>query len=80
MSDEPLTFEAVVAMERRFPGVDDGRKTAAVLAEHGLSMTRYQQRLNALVDDPRFLAAVPVQARLLRGRRERLARHRRRAG
>jgi hypothetical protein len=74
-----LTLEAVAAMERRFPGVDDGRKTAAVLAEHGVSMTRYNQVLNALIDDPAFLELIPVQARLLRGRRERLARHRRRA-
>ncbi|MGG5257502.1 DUF3263 domain-containing protein [Phycicoccus avicenniae] len=72
-----MTLSDVVAMERRFPGVDDGRKTAAVLAEHGLSMTRYQQRLNALVDDPAFVVTMPAHARLLRQRRARLSRGRR---
>jgi hypothetical protein len=65
-----LTPEAVMAIERRFPGaVDDGRKSSAVLLEHGLSMTRYTQRLNTLLDDPAFVVLDPVLVRILRQRR-----------
>ena len=59
-------------LEHAYPGAgDDGRKSAAVREAFGVSMTRYVQRLNALLDDPEFIALDPVHARMLRSRRER---------
>lgn len=69
---EPMTVAAVLEVEKAFPAlVDDGRKTVTVRARFGVSMTRYVQRLNALLDDPAFVEADPVMARLLRQRQVR---------
>lgn len=77
---EPMTVEGVADIERRFPAlVDDGRKAAAVRARFGVTMTRYTQRLNALLDDPAFIELAPVRARILRQRRERARKSRRAA-
>lgn len=75
---QPMTATAVADLERRFPGRDAGAKTRAVREAFGVSTTAYAQRLNQLLDDPTFLELAPVQARLLRSRRD-AARHRRRA-
>ncbi len=63
----------VLALERR-RWRHQGAKEQAVRDELGLSAARYHQLLNALLDDPRALAAEPVLvARLRRLREERTA-------
>ncbi|HET9382768.1 MAG TPA: DUF3263 domain-containing protein [Streptomyces sp.] len=55
----------VLALERRgFAG--PGAKERAVREELGLAPVRYYQLLNALLDDPRALAADPVTVNRLR--------------
>ncbi len=64
----------LLALERR-RWRHRGAKEQAVRDELGLSAARYHQLLNALLDDPRALAAEPVLvARLRRLREERTAR------
>ncbi|MEV5882616.1 DUF3263 domain-containing protein [Streptomyces sp. NPDC052020] len=59
----------VLALERRgFPG--PGAKERAIREELGLAPVRYYQVLNALLDDPRALAADPVTVNRLRRVRE----------
>ncbi|MEU3896339.1 MULTISPECIES: DUF3263 domain-containing protein [unclassified Streptomyces] len=59
----------VLALERRsFPG--PGAKERAIREELGLAPVRYYQLLNALLDDPRALAADPVTVNRLRRVRE----------
>jgi hypothetical protein len=56
---------AVLAFERqwwRFPGA----KAEAVRSELSMSMTRYHQILNRVIDDPEALAAEPVLVNRLR--------------
>ncbi|MCZ9354585.1 DUF3263 domain-containing protein [Streptomyces mutabilis] len=60
---------AILALERRsFSG--PGAKERAVREELGLAPVRYYQLLNALLDDPRALAADPVTVNRLRRVRE----------
>lgn len=60
---------SVLALERRgFSG--PGAKERAVREELGLAPVRYYQLLNALLDDPRALAADPVTVNRLRRVRE----------
>ncbi|WP_030191250.1 DUF3263 domain-containing protein [Streptomyces violaceorubidus] len=55
----------ILALERRgFLG--PGAKERAVREELGLAPVRYYQLLNALLDDPRALAADPVTINRLR--------------
>ncbi|CAL9499990.1 DUF3263 domain-containing protein [Streptomyces sp. enrichment culture] len=55
----------ILALERRgFPG--PGAKERAIREELGLAPVRYYQLLNALLDDPRALAADPVTVNRLR--------------
>ncbi|MEU9520822.1 DUF3263 domain-containing protein [Streptomyces sp. NPDC048224] len=59
----------ILALERRsFSG--PGAKERAVREELGLAPVRYYQLLNALLDDPRALAADPVTVNRLRRVRE----------
>lgn len=59
----------ILALERRgFPG--PGAKERAIREELGLAPVRYYQLLNALLDDPRALAADPVTVNRLRRVRE----------
>ncbi|AOW87596.1 DUF3263 domain-containing protein [Streptomyces olivaceus] len=59
----------ILALERRgFPG--PGAKERAIREELGLAPVRYYQLLNALLDDPRALAADPVTVNRLRRIRE----------
>ncbi|MGV9913956.1 DUF3263 domain-containing protein [Streptomyces tendae] len=59
----------ILALERRgFTG--PGAKERAVREELGLAPVRYYQLLNALLDDPRALAADPVTVNRLRRIRE----------
>ncbi|MGC0410420.1 hypothetical protein RKD32_003285 [Streptomyces sp. SAI-195] len=60
---------SILALERRgFSG--PGAKERAVREELGLAPVRYYQLLNALLDDPRALAADPVTVNRLRRVRE----------
>ncbi|ANB07058.1 hypothetical protein SAM40697_3100 [Streptomyces ambofaciens] len=60
---------SILALERRgFPG--PGAKERAIREELGLAPVRYYQLLNALLDDPRALAADPVTVNRLRRVRE----------
>ncbi len=52
-----------------------GAKEQAMRDELGLSATRYHQVLNALLDDPRALAAEPVLVARLRRLREHRTAH-----
>lgn len=83
-TEEPvveMTPHAVMRIEIRHPElVDDGRKEAAVREAFGVSMTRYTQRLNGLLEDPAFISVDPVHARVLRARRARRMRSGRKAG
>ncbi|MBU6534153.1 DUF3263 domain-containing protein [Streptomyces sp. NPDC057245] len=55
----------ILALERRgFSG--PGAKERAIREELGLAPVRYYQLLNALLDDPRALAADPVTVNRLR--------------
>jgi hypothetical protein len=71
----PLTDEhrAMLDFERhhwRYSGAKD----AEVRERFGLSLTTYQQRLNALLDDPEAVAHAPATVRRLRRlRQKRLA-------
>jgi hypothetical protein len=47
-----------------------GAKESAILAEFGISATRYYQQLNALLDHPEALAHDPMTVRRLRRLRE----------
>ena len=59
----------ILALERRgFSG--PGVKERAIREELGLAPVRYYQLLNALLDDPRALAADPVTVNRLRRIRE----------
>ncbi|MFF7554663.1 DUF3263 domain-containing protein [Streptomyces olivaceus] len=59
----------ILALARRgFPG--PGAKERAIREELGLAPVRYYQLLNALLDDPRALAADPVTVNRLRRIRE----------
>ncbi|MER6168005.1 DUF3263 domain-containing protein [Streptomyces violaceorubidus] len=55
----------ILALERR-GFVGPGAKERAVREELGLAPVRYYQLLNALLDDPRALAADPVTVNRLR--------------
>ncbi|MGQ4439683.1 DUF3263 domain-containing protein [Streptomyces violaceoruber] len=56
---------SILALERRgFTG--PGAKERAIREELGLAPVRYYQLLNALLDDPRALAADPVTVNRLR--------------
>lgn len=55
-----------------------GAKESAVSEQFGMSMTRYYQVLNALIDRPEALAHNPLLVRRLRRLRE--ARQRQRSG
>ncbi|MGW4547521.1 DUF3263 domain-containing protein [Streptomyces violaceorubidus] len=55
----------ILALERR-GFVGPGAKERAVREELGLAPVRYYQLLNALLDDPRALAADPVTINRLR--------------
>lgn len=59
-----------------------GAKESAILAEFGVSATRYYQHLNALLDRPEALAHDPMTVRRLRRLRDarRAARSARRVG
>lgn len=48
----------------------DGAKEAAVTARFGGSLTRYYQRLNALIDRPEALAVDPLLVKRLRRLRD----------
>ncbi|GHA52672.1 DUF3263 domain-containing protein [Streptomyces anthocyanicus] len=57
--------QSILALERRgFTG--PGAKERAIREELGLAPVRYYQLLNALLDDPRALAADPVTVNRLR--------------
>ncbi|CAL9299850.1 hypothetical protein GCM10010385_12130 [Streptomyces geysiriensis] len=59
----------ILALERRsFSG--PGAKERTIREELGLAPVRYYQLLNALLDDPRALAADPVTVNRLRRVRE----------
>ncbi|MBQ0913976.1 MULTISPECIES: DUF3263 domain-containing protein [unclassified Streptomyces] len=59
----------ILALERRsFSG--PGAKERVIREELGLAPVRYYQLLNALLDDPRALAADPVTVNRLRRVRE----------
>jgi hypothetical protein len=61
----------VLLFERAHPAAaDQGAKEHQVLADLGLSWTRYWQILNALIDTPAALAADPATITRLRRLRE----------
>ena len=56
---------AMLALERAW-WRHAGSKEAAILSRFGIGPTTYYQRLNALLDDPRAMAADPITVNRLR--------------
>lgn len=58
---------AILGLERRFANAPaDGRKRQAIGTELGMTITRYHQRLNRLLEDESALAHDPVTVNRLR--------------
>jgi hypothetical protein len=59
--------KAILDLERRFANAPaDGRKRQAIGAELEMTVTRYHQRLNRLLEDERALSYDPVTVNRLR--------------
>lgn len=76
-----LTMNGVLRTEKRRPArtrASEGQNVGHLREAFGLNPTQYYQPLNALLDDPAFIALDPVFVLVLRSRRDG-ARHGRRA-
>ena len=63
------TERRILDFEKRFWPLP-GAKESAIRAEFGVSITRYYQQLNRLIDNPNALAAEPMLVRRLQRFRE----------
>lgn len=67
-----MTPARVMKIEKHFPArtpKQASQKLGVIADTFGVSQTRYYQALNAMIDDPAFIALDPVMARILRDRR-----------